>query len=152
MAWRKRLPGSGAGGGHKAALSAKGRGKDLVREAEAQLRGLSVADLLYVSEIHILSSKSGRGGPCRGGVYRARKLLRLPYSAARSVYMTQSEVRSFRLNPLADLALLREGMATHLGSIDDAFHEALVQRLFDSYRKAKLMQTDVYPLCKRSGK
>jgi len=72
------------------------------------------------------------------------------FSAVNEVYSTLNTLRNFASNPLADLSLLGEGLASHPNPVDNEYHEAMVNRLFVSYHKVKLAQRTT-PLAYKPG-
>lgn len=67
------------------------------------------------------------------------------------VYSKVRTLRTFQINPLADLSLLERGMADCPNPIDNRYHGAIVERVLAAYKKAKLVQKDVALAYKPGG-
>jgi hypothetical protein len=67
-----------------------------------------------------------------------------------SIYTALRILDDFESNEYANLSFLEEGMKEHPNSIDDNYHENIVKRLANSYRRAKDMQRNV-PLAYKPG-
>lgn len=67
------------------------------------------------------------------------------------VYSKVRTLRTFQVNPLADLSFLERGMADCSNPIDNQSHEAIVERVLTAYKEAKLVQRDVALAYKPGG-